>query len=365
MWVLLLAVFFCLAALVCIILPPSLGVIKPFPGENGQQSEGSISEKVYVEINGVKQGMFIRGKDKTKPVLLLVHGGPGMSDYFLSKEYPTGIDNEFVVCYWEQRGTGLSYSADIDPETMTTEQFVSDVIEVTNYLRNRFGQDKIYLMGHSWGTYLSLKTVAQSPELYHAYIAMSQVVNQPESEKLAYSYMLAEYKASGNEKMVKKLEKYPIINSDEAFLQYRKSTLRDEAMHDLGVGTMHKMKSVINGIFLASLRCTDYTPMERINIWRGKVFSSNTVLQDELYAFHASAEIPAIDIPVYFFAGIYDYTCCYSLQKQYFERIQAPLKGFYTFERSAHSPLFEEPEEAMKIFREDVLTGKVNLQDEQ
>jgi pimeloyl-ACP methyl ester carboxylesterase len=363
-WILLLPVLVCFVILVCIILPPSLGTVASFLNKDGKKLAGSISEKIFIEINGVEQGMFIKGMDTTKPVLLLVHGGPGMADYFLAKQFPTGIENEFVVCYWEQRGTGISYSADIAPQTMTTEQFVSDIIEVTNYLRNRFGQDKIYLMGHSWGTYLSIKTVAKSPELYHAYIAMSQVVNLPESEKLAYTYMLGQYTAAGKRSMVKKFKKYPIWESDKALLEYSRSSLRDEAMHDLGVGTMRNMHSVIRDIFFASLRCTEYTPMERINIWRGKIFSSKSGLRGELDAFDAATEAPALNIPVYFFAGRYDYTCCYSLQRKYYESLSAPVKGFYTFDESAHSPLFEEPEEAMNILYEDVLNGVVALQDE-
>jgi pimeloyl-ACP methyl ester carboxylesterase len=363
-WNSLLAILVCFVVLACIILPPSRGTVVPFLNKDGKKLANSISEKVSIEINGVGQGMFIKGKDITKPVLLLVHGGPGMSDYFLAEEYPTGIENEFVVCYWEQRGTGISYNSDIAPETMTTEQFISDIIEVTNYLRNRFGQDKIYLMGHSWGTYLSVKTVAKSPELFHAYIAMSQVVNQPESEKLAYTYMLGQYTAKGRAKMVKKFKQYPIFESDEALIEYSTSSLRDEAMHDLGVGTMRNMNSVIKDIFFASLRCTDYTSMERINIWRGKIFSAKTGLRGELDAFDAIIEVPVLDIPVYFFAGRHDYTSCYSLQKEYYECLKAPVKGFYTFKESAHSPLFEEPEKAMSILYEDVLNEITILQDE-
>lgn len=362
-WNLLLAILVCFVVLACIILPPSSGAVAPFLNRDGKKLANSISEKISMEINGVKQGMFIKGKDTAKPVLLLVHGGPGMSDYFLAKEYPTGIENEFVVCYWEQRGTGISYNSDIALETMTTEQFISDIIEVTNYLRNRFGQDKIYLMGHSWGTYLSVKTVAKSPELFHAYIAMSQVVNQPKSEKLAYTYMLGHYTEAGNTSMIRKFEQYPIFESDEALIEYSTSSLRDEAMHDLGVGTMRHMNSVIKDIFFASLRCTDYTPMERINIWRGKIFSGKTGLRGELDAFDAIKEVPVLHIPIYFFAGQYDYTSCYSLQKEYYESLKAPVKGFYTFEESAHSPLFEESEKAMSIMCKDVLNGITTFQD--
>lgn len=346
---------FCFMLILCIILPPSAGKVDPFRDETGDIIEGSIAEKVFVEINGIEQGMFLKGKDQSKPILLLLHGGPGLPDYFMAKDYPSNLEEEFVVCYYEQRGTGLSYHSKIDTETMTTEQFIADTIAVTNYLRERFGQEKIYLLGHSWGSYLGLKVVAKSPELYVAYISMSQIVDLPESEKLAYTYMIEKYKENNNTKMVKKLEKFPIFESDEALKEYSGSLLRDEAMHELGVGTMHNMKSVISGIFFPSLRCTDYTPMERVNLWRGKVFSRKTGLRDELFDFEATKEIPSLDIPVYFFAGLQDYTCTYSLQRKYYEELNAPLKRFYTFEESAHSPLFEEPQKAMEIIREDIL----------
>jgi pimeloyl-ACP methyl ester carboxylesterase len=74
-------------------------------------------------------------------------------------------------------------------------------------------------------------------------------------------------------------------------------------------------------------------------------------------------QVTQLDIPVYFFEGVYDYTCAYPLAKEYFEKLNAPAKGFYTFENSAHSPIFEEPEKALKFLQEDVLAGTNNLAD--
>ena len=92
--------------------------------------KSKVSEKIRVNINGVEQGMFIQSKDATKPVLLFLHGGPGMPEYFLTRRYPTGLEDLFTVCWWEMRGAGLSYSADISPETLTLEQLIADAIEV-------------------------------------------------------------------------------------------------------------------------------------------------------------------------------------------------------------------------------------------
>lgn len=189
MWIII-AIVLCIITIGCLILPPSFGKTKPFLDDTGNAIDGSISEKIYVDINGISLGMFIMAENASKPVLLFLGGGPGIPEYLLADNYPTELEKEFVVCYMEYRGTSLSYSPDTMPETMTTEQYISDIVAVTNYLSERFTQDKIYLMGHSFGTYVGLKTVSQNPELYHAYIAMAQIAKQVESETIAYSYML-------------------------------------------------------------------------------------------------------------------------------------------------------------------------------
>jgi pimeloyl-ACP methyl ester carboxylesterase len=219
-------------------------------------------------------------------------------------------------------------------------------------------------MGHSWGSFLGIQAAARAPELYHAYIGIGQISRQLESEKLAYEYMLEQYKAAGNKKMVQKLEGYLITESDTALTSYLSSSLRDEAMHSLGVGTTHNMKSVITGIFLPVMQCRAYTLGEKINIWRGKAFlNKSTDLRNQEYSTDLTAKVPKLDIPVYFFSGKYDYTVSCELAKEYFKKLQAPMKGFYTFEQSAHSPLFEEPDKLLRILREDVLAGTTSLAD--
>jgi len=349
--------------LIGVLLAYSPGNPEPFLDENGKLLAGSISEKVFVRINGVEQGMFIKSKDATHPVLLFIHGGPGMPEYWLTQRYPTDLEDYFTVVWWEQRGTGLSYSPDIPPETMTAEQFISDTLAVTNYLRERFGKEKIYLMAHSWGSYIGIQAAAREPELYYAYIGMGQISYQIQSEQLAYEYALEQYKKNGNMDMVQRLESAPptiTVPLPDAY-----EALRDEYMHGIGIGTTHDMKSVITGIFLPSWQFREYTLREKVNLWRGKFLSRsrNFSLWDKMQAMDLSQQVPELELPVYFFEGIYDYTCSYTLAKDYFEKLRAPVKGFYTFEQSAHTPLFEEPEKMQNILQEDVLVGANNLAD--
>jgi pimeloyl-ACP methyl ester carboxylesterase len=224
-----------------------------------------------------------------------------MPDYFLPEQYPTGLEDLFTVVWWDQRGTGLSYDSDIPPGTMTLEQFISDTLEVTDYLRERFDQDKIYLLGHSWGSFIGIQAAARAPERYRAYIGMAQMVHQLKSEKLAYDYMLAAYKDRGDMDMVRALETAPVSMADgtpQAYLD-----VRDNAMHRLGIGTTHDMKSVITGIFLPSWRFPEYTLREKINLWRGRAFSRSFGLWEQFIRFDLAKTLPKLDLPVYFFHG--------------------------------------------------------------
>ena len=165
----------------------SPGTSPPLLDQNGKLVAGSISEKLHVHINGIDQGMFLRGKDSTNPVLLFLHGGPGMPEFAFSQGYPAVLEDFFIVCWWEQRGSGLSFNNDIPPETLTEEQLVADTLAVTNYLRARFSQEKIYLVAHWGGSFVGIWAAAQAPELYRAYIGVGQITRQLASEKLAYT----------------------------------------------------------------------------------------------------------------------------------------------------------------------------------
>jgi pimeloyl-ACP methyl ester carboxylesterase len=343
-----------------VLLAVSPGKIKPFLDKQGHVLVDSISEKIHVNINGVPQGMFIMGKNVGNPILLFIHGGTAMPEYFLTQNYPTGMEQYFTVCWWDRRNAGLSYSANVPPETWTVEQLIADTLEVTNYLRNRFHKDKIYLMAHSGGSLIGIQAAARAPELFHAYIGVGQMSYQLQSEMLSYEYMLKRYKEIGNTSMVKQLEAAPPTMSVPLPTSYMK--IRDSAMHDLGVGTTHNMKSVMTGVFLASWLFREYTLGEKIALWRGK-FVSDKILWDKMIATDLTQQIQKLDLPIYFFHGKYDYTVSYPLAKAYLDELQAAIKGFYTFEHSAHSPMFEEPDRMKQIIQEDVLAGKNSLSD--
>ena len=340
-----------------VLLAYSPGKTEPYLDKFGKPIIGSISEKTFITINGVKQGMFIKSKNEKHPVLLILHGG--MPEYFLSQKYPTGLEDYFTLVWWEQRGSGISYNSNITPASINLGNMVIDAIEVTNYLRDRFNKNKIYLMAHSGGSFIGIQTAVKAPELYYSYIGVSQMSDQLKSEQLAHAYMLKYYKLNDNKEMTEKLENAPVIKcTPNGYLK-----LRDEAMHSLGIGTTHKMKSVVTGIFIPSLTCKDYTIREKYNMWVGKSHSGVSSLWNEMLSNNLMIQVPKLEIPVYFFGGVHDYTVSYTLAKEYFEKLQAPIKGFYTFKNSAHSPIFEETQKVKEIMLKDVLNGTTTLAD--
>jgi pimeloyl-ACP methyl ester carboxylesterase len=230
-----------------IILSP--GNPKQFLDKNGNKLKNSISEKIFLDINESRQGMFIKGKNLDNPIILFLHGG--IPVYFLTEKYPTHLEDNFTIVWWEQRNCGVSYSSGSPQNRATIEQLVDDTIVLTKLLLERFGKEKIYLMGHSGGTFLGINVIDKAPELYEAYIGIAQMSDQFLSEKLAYDYILSKYREMNNKKMVEYFKKFSFDDQNKIPVEYLK--MRDDAMHELGIGTMRNMRNIAADLFLPSL----------------------------------------------------------------------------------------------------------------
>lgn len=332
------------------ILINSPGKLPLLKDEQGNMIQGSISEKVWVEINGIRQGMFIRGENPQNPVILYLHGGPGtpLLQFITYLEKQERLEQYFTVCYWDQRGAGMTYDKSTDPSTMTVEQMVDDTREITEYLKERFGQEKIYLIGHSWGSYLGVKTVEKYPENYLAYIGIGQVTNQTQSERLAYDYMLTHAKEINDQDVIHKLEKHDPYSDRFPSLDYLVK-VRTAILNKYKIGHLHQglaFTDILKSIFVFR----GYTVNEKVNWFLGADFSMTylfpEMLKDDLFASSTKVEVP-----FYILQGDYDYQVSQVLAKQYLDTIEAPRKEYYAFPGSAHSPNMEEPEKFIEIFR--------------
>jgi len=310
----------------------------------------SPTEKCFIEIGGIQQGFFLTSENQENPIILFLHGGPGSPELALLYRYISSgcLEKYFTVCYWDQRGAGMSFSKSIDPTTMTLEQMIEDTRQITEYLKRRFNKEKIYLMGHSWGSFLGIKTIEKHPENYLAYIGIGQVTNQLESEKLAYDYMLRHATEIKDKSAMKKLKKINRNASDFPTVDYL-ATARSPLMNKYGIGLMHK-KFPKAGLIKGVLFFKGYTLSEKVKFIQGMAFSFkhlwNYVISNNLFDSSISFQVP-----VYITHGKYDYQVSYTLAHKYFEIIKAPDKSFFSFEESAHSPNGEEPKKFVQIVR--------------
>jgi len=173
---------FFLAILILILVALSL-----IPTKTNQiEGDNAIASLESVQIGGIEQWLSIRSEDKSNPILLYLHGGPGMGYIPLASDFSSLIEKRFVVVHWDQRGGGKTCGSDTPNSTLNIEQYLTDTFELVNYLRKRFNQQKIYLVGHSWGSVLGVKMAQGYPELFHAYVGLGQVVDMNRGETISY-----------------------------------------------------------------------------------------------------------------------------------------------------------------------------------
>lgn len=172
------------------LITKSSGKLPLLTDETGRVIPNSITEKGKININGVQQGFFIRGENSENPIILYLYGGVPELPFILPRESGERLEKYFTVCYWDQRYAGMSYNKSINSTGVTVDQMVDDVYEMTKYLQQRFNKSKIYLLAHSWGTYLGVKVIDKYSDCYTAYISIAQITNQSESEHLSYDYLL-------------------------------------------------------------------------------------------------------------------------------------------------------------------------------
>ncbi len=325
----------------------------PFRSTDGEIIQGSIAQERMVTLGGWNQYILLRGEDRTAPILVFLHGGPGTPEMPLFRRYNSELEKRFVVVHWEQRGAGRSYSPRLDPSTLTLSQFVADLDELVEILCREFHKTEVVLMGHSWGTELGMAYASHHPEKIVAYISIGQQSDVEASEAEGYEWVLEQARIRKDSRAIRRLESigpppYP-LSSTQVERRY---------LWKYG-GAFYKPRSFASVVFTSLLA-------EEISVWdllkynRGQKLSLET-MWPLIAATDVSELYPSVDVPVFFILGRHDRHVSSSLAAIYFNRLDAPYKELIWFERSAHNPPYEEPEK----FNEEILRigGAIGLWD--
>ena len=293
--------------------------------------------------------MMIRGNSSDNPVLLFLAGGPGGTELGAMRRHLEALEQDFVVVTWDQRGTGKSYN-ELDPtSTLTLDRAVSDTVEVTNYLQNRFGKEKIYLVGQSWGSTLGVLALQQHPELYQAFVGVGQMVSQRETDRIFYRDTLAWARETGKSDLVATLTDigpppYASILDYEPLLSYEKDVYPyDHSGNSEGEGQMGE-----------NLFVEEYTLLEQIHIFGG-VLDTFTFLYSQLQQIDFRDSATQLDVPVFLVQGRHEARGRAELANEWFAQLKAPSKKMLVLDTSGHRPLFEQPQQFHQVMVGTVL----------
>lgn len=312
--------------------------------QNGEAltKNGGISVVEELQIGGIKQYILMEGEDKTKPVCLFLHGGPGSPFPFgvSSRSLYPEITGSCVAVYYDQRGAGKSYSKDIDIATMNIEQFITDANEVVDYVRTKFHQNRIYIIGNSFGTIIGTELAYRFPEKFHAYIALGQITNIIEGQKLAYQWLLNQAEEDQDQKAMQQLHKLGAA----PYFGKREEQFGELLNQSTGYNYKdeHTDQASIFGLITGAFISPDYTITDIYKtLVSGAKFSifESTELQEEIISTNLFATIPEIKVPVYFIQGKHDMAANFEMAKKYYEHVKTPKgKRFIVLENSAHYP---------------------------
>lgn len=329
---------------VAILVVLTLGVARPsrtaaIVDSDGDVIAGSVAELTTVDVNGHDLVLMIRGHDTDNPVLLFLAGGPGGSELGAMRNHLRELERHFTVVTWDQRGAGKSYRA-LDPtDTITLDGYVKDTDVVTDYLRRRFGQDRIYLFGQSWGSTLGVLAVQQHPEKYRAFIGVGQMVSQLETDTIFYNDTLRWARANGKDSLEAELVSigpppYERMLDYETALSYE---------HDI-YPYDHRHNAEGEGGFSENLIAEEYALIDQAHLL-GAFMDTFSALYPKLQDIDFRESATTFEIPMFFVQGAHEADGRAEPFDEWYPSIDAPIKDLVVLETSGHRPLWEQPEE--------------------
>jgi pimeloyl-ACP methyl ester carboxylesterase len=320
-------------SLLAVAASQSCAMTPPIVDTNGQPVPGSIATLEKVELNGSKQWISIRGRDVNKPVLLFLAGGPGGSQLVTERRALSELENYFVVVNWEQPGAGKSFDA-VHRSTLTPERYVSDGLALGSYLRERFDEEKVYVLGESWGSALGIWMVQREPQSFHAFIGTGQMVAFLENDLICYDFALKLLQERGDLQKLEQLKTQGpppyygegVAMKEAAFLMETFNYMNaDPAIADDGFNTFQDLAGPEYGLY------------DKVNWVRGALDTMDAVYP-QLWDVNFRLQATQLEVPVYFLLGRHDVNAPPVLAEEYFELLDAPHKELIWFERSGHNP---------------------------
>jgi pimeloyl-ACP methyl ester carboxylesterase len=316
-------------------------------------SPHGIEELRAVEIGGIPQWISVRGRDRRNPILLFIHGGPASTEMPASWLYQSPWEDFFTVVQWDQRGAGKT-AAGTDNRavmpTVTLERMAQDGEEMVALLRAQYGKDRIFVLGHSWGSVIGLELARRRPDWLHAYVGMGQLLAWPENERVGYEFALREARRDANAKAIAELEALaPYPPPDRPATLKEVIAQRTWVIHYGGL-------TAGRSDFAYDLNARKISPEYTDRDLRPPGFKDGEALERLLPDLTRAdyRTVKELKVPVFIFAGRRDFQTPSEIAATWHARLKAPKKGLYWFEHSAHMMHLEQPGKTLMHLVRDV-----------
>jgi proline iminopeptidase len=305
-------------------------------------SPNGVEELLEIPVGGTKQWILVRGRDRSNPILLMIHGGPASPEMGTSWFFENGWEDYFTVVQWDQRGSGKSYNSN-DPDvirpTLTLDRMVEDAAEVVQFLRTRYKKDKIFVLGHSWGSIIGASLAQRHPEWLFAYVGTGQWVDGKDNEAIGYADTLAAAEAADNQRAIAELRgiaPYPRPDGSVSVAQIM--TERDWSVFFGGLTYRRNGFSYYEDLFQLS---PAYTEADIAAVDKGSHLSLGPILPIMTSA--SFKNVTRFRCPILLFEGRHDSTTPAIIAQRWLQTVRAPAKKLVWFEDSAHMAFVEEP----------------------
>ena len=314
---------------------------EPFKDSAGRVDSEAIAFLEPVDLGGSRQWLLIRGANRSNPVLLFLHGGPGSPYIGLAHTFQSELEKHFVVVQWDQRGSGKSFPNTL-PASMTVDQFHADTHELVLLLRQRFNREKIYLLGHSWGAFLGLAEAKKHPENLYAYIGAGQMIDLVKQEQLSHDFVTARAKAENNKKALKQLNEigYPPYRDAAKGMEVKYSWLWE-------YGGMIEGETGPFPFVKALLKAKEYSLLDISRFVRGMSFSLQQLADNEggnFWRLKAPDPATGFQVPIFFITGEHDRVTPAVLIAGYENALKAPMKQSFILKDAGHFAFFTDPQ---------------------
>lgn len=339
-----------IVAILAVAASQAFATTPPITGADGKPLPGSIAALEQVTLNGSRQWISIRGRDTRQPLLLFLAGGPGGSQLATERYALGGLEEHFLVVNWEQPGAGKSFEA-VNRAGLTPERYIEDAHALVALLKERFNQQKVYVLGESWGSALGILLVQRYPEDFHAFIGTGQMVAFLENDRMCYDFSLQWARERGDTQKVETLTRQgppPYYGKgmawkESAFLMDTFSYMNaNPAIADNGANTWRDLAAPEYGLY------------DKLNWFRG-LLETLEVVYPQLWEVDFRRQAAKLQVPVYFLIGRHDINAPTVLSEQYFAVLEAPHKQIVWFEHSGHTPWVSESERFMQVMVDTVL----------